>query len=656
MQLTGREIRNVSRVGSVDTSTTIPIKAALSTQSRGRKVTSHPTFKTAEQARAVIKPILDQYDRLVVEYFGQRPKEDWRQRLSGWFGWMEQGWKVDERTPLFRGVPRRTVMDQFSPKVVIAAKRLAELTNGEIATCWITVEKEQAAKAGPFSKFRPWSQDGDDKVKAVMSDKPPLSRLKVPAWRAALRDVTNLIAPGSIAPVDLKTAIGGRHGKPNSKMDVSTNAGFPTQQRRWWRSEDEDWNGSKAGLATDAERIIISQVLGVRESYSNKGVTYKSRPLRFVALTSQRTNMPKGPDPLSNPKSKRAVLAMPKYETILGRMFMVPIQEKLALVRNSTSNVRLIPAWSPMPVLDKNMQVFLRYAEDHRRNVLSGDISNFDASLPPWAMWDIAQAMAEWIKKDDRNLFLAILHGDIFGTEVLTPTKYFEACPSSVKSGSIFTSLIGCIANYAIQRYGMHAKYYSIDQQCVMGDDFIIDGDGVIPESISEAFADFGMVCSAEKQYFHRYSLHFLQRLHILGLPGGQASICRVLGTSLAVEDDTQLEYDERNRYAYELQALARIENANLSPGYSELVEYEMSGDKYQLGKDVAPSEIVAKSGDFGRRKLLEAYTKPWKSTGLGVPFEHWSVNRVVRGEKVPPLGVARFKFAYGVDYDKVAI
>ena len=616
---------------------------------------SSSTFKSVEEAKAVVTPTINRVQALLKERRDPIIPASLN-RLEGWMMRMERGCRSDERTPLFKGLPRQVVVDGLTKRVNARPNQLI-LSNIPVVrfrSVWWDVEKSQAKNIGPQSMFKPWSLDGPDKVRAVMSDKLPTKSLNWNAYEKALIDVTQLLRKGSVHRTSISDALHGWGGNPKYALDATTNAGYPTWVRKW-RSSGGNGNTETDKLRRFAEDYIVNRARGLYDAAGRAG-SYKSITPTYVATASQRT-VSKGQDPFKSRKVKRVVLAMPKEEAVAGKTVMVPMQMALSQVRNPKTGVRLIPAWSPMPTLDKNMQTFLEYAHAHNRTVLSGDISSFDATLPPFVMWGVAQAMSEWMDKETAQLFLAIMHADIYGTSVITPTEIISSGPSSVKSGSIFTSVIGCIANYAIQRYGMHAGYYDIDDQCVMGDDFIIDGDGVSPESVSQAFADFGMECHPDKQFMEKDQLHFLQRTHSLGIPGGQGSIYRVLGSTLSVEDDTQLNYDERNRYAYAFQALARLENANFNPMFEMLVHFVAAGDaQTHLCKDMDPNVILSRAGNYAERKMSEAQIKPWKSTGSGVPFARWAVNRVLRGEKLPPPGVSRFKAIYGVDYRSVVL
>jgi len=575
-------------------------------------------------------------------------------RLNRIMSRLAAGNRVDVRTPFYQHQSRSQVVSALDNLVQSnTALALRESISPGFQSAWEESEEGQKANIGPQSPYLPWTLDGPTKVQAVMSDKPPLQSLNVSALEKALHDVVRLLPAGKIRHIPIDESVRGMGGNPKFALDLTTNGGAPTWVSGWGKALISGESNSDRGQAL--QYYMSKAKAQLSDIQSSKSVIN----IHYDGTVSQRLTQ-KGPTPLrpknGKLKSKRIVIMMPKEEAILGKTIMAPLQQALALVRNASTGVRLIPAWASQPTLDKNMQIFLKHAHDNGRIVLSGDISSFDATLPPWFMWRVAQAMSAWFDHETANIFLSILKADVYGTGVIHPSGYIDPCPSSVKSGSIFTSLIGCIANFCIQRYGMHAGYYRIDQQCVMGDDFIIDGDGVVPEAISQAFADFGMECNPTKQFVVQDCLHFLQRLHVLGIPGGMASVYRVCGNILSLEDDTQMKAEERNKYSYVFQALARLENACYNPDFMSLVNLIAQGDALHLCSSMNPDDIVRMSGDYAKRKMEEGKIKPWTSTGKGVPFRNWAVNRVLRGASLPPVGKARFEWLNNIRYENVAV
>lgn len=609
------------------------------------------TVKSAEQARSYVVPILDRSLSQLSHRTGEVVTASSKGRMESNFVRMEQGSRHDDRTPIFKNVPRS--------QVVKGAETIVQRHQSELAITpsfpdiWFEVEEGQKANIGPMSMFVPASDDCKEKIGAVMSDKPLTTKVKGLAYAAALADVRNLLKPSSIHAVPMSEAYLGVPGDPATALDPTTNSGWPYCMSNWNASLESERLLGK-GVQALRERQEMQRLINEKASAlikkAKQGARYEDLVDVFVALSFQRT-VQKGPDQLKSPKSKRYVLAMPKEEIVAGKTIQIPLQKALREVVNA-NGVFLFPAFHPADVLDTHMQAFLSTAEDEGRIPLSGDISGYDQSLPPQVMWDVAKAMSTWMDKTTATLFLGIMYGDIYKTTVLSPVGIFKEGPSSIKSGSIFTSIGGCIWNYFIQRYGHHAGYYKIVQQCCMGDDFIIDGYGVSPDSIAECFADFGMSAHPDKQFYERGAIHFLQKTHVYGIPGGQGSFYRILGNLMSVEDDTQMRWDERNRYAYILQALQRLNNAIFNPLAEQLIQYAKYGDREEhLGANLDPDVIVKRGGSYVERKLQESTRQVWRQQQVGLVFRDWAVNRVLRGVKLPPPGVERWKMVYGKPY-----
>lgn len=617
------------------------------------------TLVSASKAKQIIYPTLRRV-RQVMQANGAPEIPGWSNRLFMWFQRLVRGNRIDDRTPFY------SHLSWFSIRKALAAMFNSDTTLRLLPTFardgYVDVEKDQLDDTGPKSEYVPWEWSGKDKLKAVMSDKPKLKGFNDSAWVQALTDVSDALPKGSIAPISQEEALKGMGGMEKFALDDSTNGGFPAYVSNWAHlNREKDANNPVMQKLRLEQFLYLKSRTAALISASKKGPFNQPFKVHFVGTTGQRT-VSKGLTPLKPNdkgvyKNPRVVIAMPKEEVWAGKTLMAPAQPALLSKFRNASGIPIIAGWLPQPKLDKAMQMLLESAEKSNRTVLSGDISAFDASLPPWAMWDVAQAISEWFSPEGKKLFLSILRADIYDTEVIAPDGITPAQPSSVKSGSIFTSLMGCMCNYAIQRYGHHCGIFTVENQCVMGDDFVVEGEDVTPENMERAFAAFGMECNASKQFYRRGMLHFLQRLHILGYPGGIGSLARIGGGALVVEDDTQIRKDERNPYTFIFQALARLENAAFNPGFEQLVDWLAKGDvTYHLGKHMSFDEILRRSGSYAERKMNEARNRPWTSTGSGVPFEHWSVNRVLRGESMPPLGKARFEFVYGVSYDSISL
>lgn len=619
------------------------------THTSGKREKESGVFKTAEKVDRVVNPTV----REVVDLARLRsdPMPDWApDKLHAWMSWLEAGSRVDARTPLWNKAPRGKILDGFTSIVTKSRDAFSSADIPGFREVFLSIENEQREKVGPMSMFKPWTEDGPEKVDKIYSDKRMSDHLNWNAMEKALSDVANLLPSGSIHPTTLADALHGWKGRASTALDTSTNSCYPTWVKRWY-------NVNNATREQQQAFAIISERAKRFIDRTQRSRSYKDNAITVVATVAQRTNVMKGPDPLNSPKLKRPVIALPKdLNTVPGKTVMTPIQESLRRVVNPYTKVPIILGWQPLAQLDKGVNEVLRFADSRGLKMLSGDISNFDASLPPELMWAVALAISKWLDKEAAKLFLTIIHADIYGCYLITPNKVYEPQASSLKSGSIFTSLMGCMVNYCIQRYGHHAGYYNILQSCVMGDDFIACGEGLDPESMEKTFADVNMECNAEKQMYEAGICHFLQRLYELDVPGGVVSAFRTLGKSLSTADDIKLEKGDSVTWAFCFKWLTQVNNCVFNPWFESLAKYIAAGDSMtHLGAGVVASTIPKLAGGYADRYIQAAKVKPWKY-GDTMNFDSWPVNGAIRGERLPPRGFERYRRAYGVKYEDVPL
>jgi hypothetical protein len=336
---------------------------------------------------------------------------------------------------------------------------------------------------------------------------------------------------------------------------------------------------------------------------------------------------------------------MPKEEALLCKIITVNLMKSLRGVR--LNNVLTMCGWYNLQTIDIQMQILLANADKAGRTVLSGDVSNFDASIPPELMIDLGAIIGRWVRGGEHladNLVRALT----YKTGLVTPDKFWPETMSSMKSGSGFTNLLDSLINLTILFYGEEMGYYKIQDACVLGDDFVIDGEGVNPESVTKAFSDFGMESHPDKQFYEEKALHYLQRLHYLGRPGGIASVMRTLGHALGFENMVYRPGDF-NSYTFVVRALSQVQNCAFNPFLLPLLNTLKDGDKYKLGAEITnPKELLTMSGKAGEDILRINTTATWKRSG--VPFENWLVNGALRGEEPPQAGNALFRRVYGQD------
>jgi hypothetical protein len=484
-----------------------------------------------------------------------------------------------------------------------------------------------------------WANDGPQKAEAVFRDKPPKPKLRQDSWYNACDWTGSLVKAQSCGRISYDEAIHGMREDPEGGLDTSTNSGLPWVIGPWKMGSDP--RGPRDEEVVLAYQWIMSEVKRL-ESLLSRPHVITDLPV-WDCIVGQRL-VQKGPEPF-HPKSKRLVEAYPKPEAVVARTLTEQPMEALRGVYSNCGN-RILCAWMNLRFIDGNMQLLLDYANKHELIVMSGDVSNFDATVPPWALWDVGQRVATWIKGAEtltRNLIAMM----IFRSRLVTPTKIYGPGASSMKSGSGFTNMLGSLTNLTIIKYGEVIGLYKIEGVSVLGDDFVMVGDGVTPETVAECFSHFGMDANPDKQYYRHGALQYLKRLHVLGQPGGIASVYRTLGSVLSLEK-LAVRPKEWNSKAYVVQALSRLENANFNPYFSVLVNFVKDGDKLRLGEGMTPEELVSASGKAGERILKEDARHTWKQLGSGTSFANWSANGVVRGEVLPENELDLFRRIYG--------
>jgi hypothetical protein len=557
---------------------------------------------------------------------------------------LERGNVIDARTPFFG--ERRGEKFHYRDREEIAAildEKIKGISSGDTDLDEVlrNLEMDQRRDLGPWSQFLPFSQDGPKKAVAVYTDKSYSETLDGKSLERSLEWEMSLVKQQSVQPTSIDVAIHGTQSGDDvlspTGLDTTTNSGYPYFSSHWAPSDD--------GLNADNEEL--AEVLQYhrkksQELLSECNASGGSIPA-WVAVTFQRL-VPKGPEPYG-PKTKRLVIAFDKTEAILAKTFTPGVQMALRKAV-ADGGVRIMCAWFTKSVIDVNMQHMLSVAYENDRTVLSGDITNFDATVPPDLLLRVGNVVASWVRGSER-LVNALYKAMVANTYLLSPGKFYDAQPSSLKSGSGLTNLTGSLVNLVVLRYGHELGLYKIENVCVLGDDFVIDGPGVDPESISECFSHFGLVAHPDKQFFSPRALHYLQQCHWLGRPGGIASVYRTLNHVLGLERlPTGKNYGP---YFYSVRALSQIQNTVFSPFFSSLVDLVRSGDKYELGASFAnPLDMLKESGPLGEEIVRIDTNKPWKVTGGETSFQNWLVNGYLRGEHIPDAGGALFQRVYG--------
>jgi hypothetical protein len=298
-------------------------------------------------------------------------------------------------------------------------------------------------------------------------------------------------------------------------------------------------------------------------------------------------------------------------------------------------------------MIDQDMQLMLRTAEDGGRAVISGDVAGYDASIPPALIAKMGYMIGGWLFNAE-YLGVGLCRSLAYGVDLITPNKIWQHGPSSMKSGSGLTNLVDSLILLTILIYGEKIGMYKIVNVAVQGDDFVLDAIGATPEKIQTIFSHFGMDAHPDKQMYTRRALQYLQRVHFLGWTGGISSVYRTLGSLLSYE---RLRYRSKDWTGYTdvVRAISQLDNCVFNPAFEPLVEFVREGDKFDLGAGISPSLVLQKSGDAGEDVIYRDTNASWKSGGDINGFAQNAVNGVLRDEQLPPLGSReRFIRAYG--------
>nr|QQM16318.1 putative replicase [Tatsystermes virus] len=571
-----------------------------------------------------------------------------------------RGSKQDLRTPFWMSktstnggkdvrtwVPRSQIVGDLWKRV--ESVNLGKFLTAEEQELLLNYEHDEADDISEQSSFLPWSKDGPEKVLSVYTDKPNPWKNSAVDSRALIRSeewVTSLIPTGKIHRMSVEEAVAGLPGGnaydlSTSGMDGSTNSGWiPRSDLGYlhgWKPSvrySEEENAERE----EVQRLIIEMAV----EYINRCQAGEVVHLRaFVAK-----RLAQKADEL---KRKRIVIALNKPEPAVWRTITAILLPELKskVVMNG---VAIFNALSDLPYHDVNCQVMLKQSKAKQQAVLSGDYSGFDASIPPEGIVAAGRIVGRWVS-DGTPMCEQLARSMAYHCQLITPNKIWDEQPSSMKSGSGFTNLGDSLWNLMMLRYGHEIGNYKIEQVMVQGDDFNLFGDGVTPESVSDAVGVLGAVLHPDKQMFQIGVSRYLQRLNFHGRIGGVASVFRTLGHVMSYESMTYNK-KEWNWATDIIRARMQIENTVFSPFFENLVSLVADGDKYRLGTGYSPSELLskAKSGIEVILRSMGAYNKGTVTEkSAEETFRQSAVDGVLRGEVLPPFGSqARFSRAYG--------
>lgn len=631
---------------------------------------SESTFLSAQQAEEVVITPVSSYTKFV-KLKHLRPLPGSLNRFKMWMVRMIRGNKKDYRTPFFKGMEYEQIAHMIETKYVRPAQAKVKRMFSAIPRAWdyyLATQLAQIKKIGPKGLFPPFSVWGKEQVDADYDRESWPKSLNQRALRMAIRHLQSLVKPGSLVVQDPESCLP-KEGDDLSDarlINTDTNSCFEDYVKGFFPSDTD----SEASI----NRKLVKQKLLYQLRYVMKlakgGMSFKeliSLPeFHYVATASQRTvqrgHAADDPEYQGVKYSKcRLVIAMPKLDTLLGKPYLNALMEE-ALKWTNPDGTHPFIALSTPERIDKNMQYLLSTAKRAGLKVLSSDYSAFDQHIRPEFAWEIAKAISTWFRKDQRDLFLAIVWAQFYQTTLLSPLGETPEGPSRMKSGSIFTNILDSFCNFVTQWYGYYAGHYGkIISQFVQGDDALLLAPGLNPETFEKAAAEVGLEANASKQYYEDSSCSFLQKLHILGYPGGIYPMARAWNACLSLEDDVPIETSEEDRdafpYILTFRTLARLDTAWADPLFDELVKAFQVEDKIRLWTGKDPHELARLAGAYASKWELEWALKPWKSPGKeNMDFASRGIFGVLQGEVIPPPGKRRFQWYYKVPYDKVAV
>lgn len=646
-------------------------KRARHAGAKSRTPGSHPTrgkdttFLTQEQALHNVRPILNYVAQLVRR--GQYATvPGWLNRLGMWLIRMERGNKHDARTPFFLRMSYEQIAKSIM-KIVVAGERTKSRYYRPFSDFYgdlVEVEAHQSDKIGSRGVFPPSHIWLPEKVEKVWCDKPPLPSLDKEALKRSLEWLSNLRPKGEIdvneSSIEEGFKTAGTEDQDEKSLNVDTNSCFPTYVRHWYHKV---WDSSVSLVQRMVQTLLTTQTRLLWKKLL-RAKSWQECRLHFVATANQRTNVASGWKATEENTYQgiimsklRFVCAMPKWDTILGKPILNRLMESCRKIENPDGTHPFCALMRP-EVIDKNMQVCLKTAHDHRLIPLGTDFSGYDETVPPWLAFEVARAVAKWMTPRCANIFLGLVWSAFYQTSCITPTKFYGEGPSSMKSGSWLTNIMDSLINIVSQRYGYEAGFYkSILNHFVQGDDAILLGEGVTPENFEKCVATLGFVGNASKQYYKANSVSFCQKVHVLGFPGGIYPIARATAACVSLEDDVGIETDEAGQFPYVLafRTVCRLGTACFNPNFVELVNLFAAEDKIHLGKDMPAKQLASLAGSYATKFRREWIDKPWKRVAnSSAGFSEFPVNRVLRGELPPPPGNLLFKWVYGVRYEDV--
>jgi hypothetical protein len=286
------------------------------------------------------------------------------------------------------------------------------------------------------------------------------------------------------------------------------------------------------------------------------------------------------PNGIAGPPKQRDIWGSDHVDTILSLSIQGPCLTALRRLPGFS-------AWVGQQAIDEEATRILRKANG--RQVLSGDYSGFDKSLPYELMLIADDVLAEWFAiRDHARIYLL---GEARATvDIVVPYDVLGGRKGGMPSGHGLTNLVDSIVNLLAIHYIAFRLGVQVEDYTVMGDDFVVlYSQDVDLEELAKVVLEIGLVANAEKQYVSTRSLHFCQQWHSLdytndkGVLPGAHSPYRTASGLYGYE-----RYKNPKIWSKEMdsvRAIGQLEVCADDPRHRELVEYTYDGDKVMQSK-----------------------------------------------------------------------
>lgn len=639
--------------------------ATPSNRSRRKKIKtsrSEPKhFKTVEECEPEIQESRKAYEYFRSKYHGWKVRGSLKKFLDLMLH-LEQGSRVDIRTPLWKGMTRDQVVKSWD-KVLGDAKSVLRRTfasNPEGADELAVNEESNRGTIGEQSTFLPASVDVKERVFEYYDVSGPTSSFNRRAWEEALEHTANMFKAGSLGTLELDQVKPDGSGDNKDRLAPEKNSGLWACTSDWYIPKSSPKYPNRDEFHIEVQQAIEQETKAfVEECDSARDWRDAVRTVGYVI--GQRL-VQVGPDHYKRNASgtmkyKRYIWMAPKWQAWAMKCVSHPMQLAMArYVEPAFDDLPVFLGWLPMPNRDKCIQRALSLIDKKGHIPLGGDFSSFDQHVHPDLQWDVTVAGSNWLDDRGKRRLLAGEYSDIYKGYVIFPGGYHDVGPAGIHSGSNLTSNKGSMFNITAQWYGKFAGFYDLDYVSCMGDDFFGGGDGYTPDNVAAAMGSLGMVLKPEQQTYKKGTVEYLQHRHILGAPGGIYSSYRVIGKSMANETDVSIKGDEwGNPWVYIFQARARGNNAMFHPMAEQLWQFMAKGDKqYHLGTGVDADKIARLAGGYAERRLTQQnYSPSADLLTAGLPWRKFPINRVLSdGERLPPAGdERRWEFIYSTKW-----